>query len=379
MDSTGHVPSQPLSPDEARRYSELSPFQLKDELIRWARRLHAGRSGDAQVPRRGARQPELDRDHAARGVLPARAVRARGVEARLGRARPRRHAAAERHRRAPARPSSQRADGARRRCCCGARSTTASTTLGFDADAFVHELADAHRSATTTPSPTACSCTPRRSCARYLDEEMCDGRPPAGHVRPLRRRGRHRGDVLRLRAAWSRTAPRAAATRSRSARRSSRPTSRSRTSTSFGFKTVEIDADARWRTGATPGSTPTPRSTSSRIRRSRRSSSSTPATRRRARCATRRSIASSTLVRDQAPGPDHPHRRRLRHVRRRLPLAGGRAAAQHDPRLLVLEVLRLHRLAPRRRRAARGQRHRPMPSRAARGDRAGAARALRHR
>jgi len=29
-------PSQPLSPEEARRYSGLSPFQLKDELIRWA-------------------------------------------------------------------------------------------------------------------------------------------------------------------------------------------------------------------------------------------------------------------------------------------------------------------------------------------------------
>ena len=43
MDSTGHVPSQPLSPDEARRYSGLSPFQLKDELIRWARRLLRGR------------------------------------------------------------------------------------------------------------------------------------------------------------------------------------------------------------------------------------------------------------------------------------------------------------------------------------------------
>ena len=53
---------------------------------------------------------------------------------------------------------------------------------------------------------------------------------------------------------------------------------------------------------------------------------------------------------DEAPGPDAPDRRRVRDVRPRLPLAARRAAAEHDRRLLVLEVLRLHGLAARRHR-----------------------------
>src|SRR6516165_12127668 len=34
-------PSRP-EPEEARRYSQLSPFQLKDELIKWARAFSRG-------------------------------------------------------------------------------------------------------------------------------------------------------------------------------------------------------------------------------------------------------------------------------------------------------------------------------------------------
>ena len=58
---------------------------------------------------------------------------------------------------------------------------------------------------------------------------------------------------------------------------------------------------------------------------------------------------------DEAPRPDAPDRRRVRHVRPGLPLPARRAAAQHDRRLLLLEVLRLHRLAARRHRHPRGQ------------------------
>ncbi len=58
---------------------------------------------------------------------------------------------------------------------------------------------------------------------------------------------------------------------------------------------------------------------------------------------------------DQASGPDAADRRRLRNLRRRLPLAARRAAAQHDRRLLLFEVFRLHRLAARRDRDPRGQ------------------------
>ena len=52
---------------------------------------------------------------------------------------------------------------------------------------------------------------------------------------------------------------------------------------------------------------------------------------------------------DQAPRPDDPDRRRLRHLRARFPLAARRAAAQYDRRLFLFEVFRLHRMAARRR------------------------------
>ena len=77
---------QRTNPD-AGQYAALSPFELKDELIRWARDFTQQKAATHQFLERGARQPELDRHHAARGVLPARPVRAAGVEARLGRAR----------------------------------------------------------------------------------------------------------------------------------------------------------------------------------------------------------------------------------------------------------------------------------------------------
>ena len=58
---------------------------------------------------------------------------------------------------------------------------------------------------------------------------------------------------------------------------------------------------------------------------------------------------------DQAPRPDAADGRRVRNVRRRFPLAARRAAAQHDRRLFLFEVFRLHRLAARRHRDPRGQ------------------------
>ena len=62
---------------------------------------------------------------------------------------------------------------------------------------------------------------------------------------------------------------------------------------------------------------------------------------------------------DPQPGTDRRHRRRLRHVRARVPFADGRPAREHDRHLLVLEVLRGDRMAARGGRALRGQRPRP--------------------
>ena len=70
----------------------------------------------------------------------------------------------------------------------------------------------------------------------------------------------------------------------------------------------------------------------------------------------------------EAAGPDPADRRRLRHVRPRLPLAAGRVPVQHHRRLFLQQVLRLHRLAARRHRGAREQ-HVRRPDRAAPGDR----------
>ena len=57
----------------------------------------------------------------------------------------------------------------------------------------------------------------------------------------------------------------------------------------------------------------------------------------------------------EAAGPDPADRRRLRHVRAGLPLADGRVPEEHHRRLLLQQVLRLHRLAPRHDRGPRGQ------------------------
>ncbi len=58
---------------------------------------------------------------------------------------------------------------------------------------------------------------------------------------------------------------------------------------------------------------------------------------------------------EEASRPDPADGRCLRHVRAGIPLAAGRVPAQHDRRVLVQQVLRLHRLAPGRDRRARGQ------------------------
>ncbi len=62
--------------------------------------------------------------------------------------------------------------------------------------------------------------------------------------------------------------------------------------------------------------------------------------------------------RARAARPHRDHRRRLRVVRRRLHLAGGGGAAEHDRPVLVLEVLGRDRTAPRRGRPARIERAR---------------------
>ena len=50
---------------DASQYAELSPFQLKDELIKWALDFTQQKAATHKFLERGSRQSELDRDHAA--------------------------------------------------------------------------------------------------------------------------------------------------------------------------------------------------------------------------------------------------------------------------------------------------------------------------
>ena len=81
----------------------------------------------------------------------------------------------------------------------------------------------------------------------------------------------------------------------------------------------------------------------------------------------------------EAARPDAAHRRRLRDVRPGIPLAARGVPQEYDRRVFVQQVLRLHRLAPRRHRPARAERLRRADRRTRRRGRDGARQALRVR
>ena len=324
-------------------YEKLGPFEIKDFLAKVATK--SAQDVVARLPERRPRQPELGRHRAARGVLPARAVRRHREQAR---ARPaagrRRHAQGTGHCR-PARGLARRSTTTcRARPSCSAMVPWAVKKFGFDADKFVHELVDSiigdHY-----PVPDRMLVHNEQIVHEYLQWAMC-GEPAAeGQVQDLRGRGRHRRDVLHLQVAQEPTAFSIPATRSRSACRSSRRTSRWRTS-----RTTTSTSSRCTRSRRSSFSIRMRSSTSSSIRRSRRSSSSTRATRTRWRCQ-RRHDQEDRRDPQEAAGSDPADRRRLRHVRAGLPFADGRVPEEHHRRLLVQQVLRLHRLAPRHDRA----------------------------
>ena len=89
---------------------------------------------------------------------------------------------------------------ARRGVPAQASSTTACEKKGFNKDAWIHELTDSIIG-DNYPVPDRMLVHVEKVVLDYLLKEMCDGRPPKGTLRPLRGRGRHRGDVLHLRLA----------------------------------------------------------------------------------------------------------------------------------------------------------------------------------
>jgi aspartate 4-decarboxylase len=165
-------------PTRARGLEQLSPFQLKDELIRYARDrthsksathkfLNAGRGNPnwiATTPRdafftlgqfalaeskRVWDEPDL-------GGMPAREAIAYRLETFLDAA--------------DASPGVDLLRGGVEYC---------TSALGFDADAFVHELTDAVIG-DNYPEPDRMLFHAEQVVHRFLEKTMCAGRPPAG-------------------------------------------------------------------------------------------------------------------------------------------------------------------------------------------------------
>ena len=159
---------------------ELSPFQLKDQLIRYAKDqtagkaathkfLNAGRGNPnwvATTPREaffllgqfGLAESKRVWDEPDLGGMPARDGIAGRFRAFLSAAAPGRGA-----------------ELLRRGLDYGV------SELGFDADAFVHELTDAVIG-DNYPEPDRILVHTEQVVQRYLAKTMCDGRPPAGRL-----------------------------------------------------------------------------------------------------------------------------------------------------------------------------------------------------
>jgi aspartate 4-decarboxylase len=163
---------------QTRRLEELSPFQLKDELIRYAKTqsaskaathkfLNAGRGNPnwiATTPREaffllgqfGLAESKRVWDEPGIGGMPEQTGIAERLRAFLASS--------------PPGPGVELLrDGVE----------YGTSTLGFDADAFVHELADSIIG-DTYPEPDRMLTHAERVVQRYLAKTMCDDRPPAG-------------------------------------------------------------------------------------------------------------------------------------------------------------------------------------------------------
>ena len=145
------------------------------------------------------------------------------------------------------------------------------TELRFDEDAFVHELVDSWIG-DNYPEPDRMLHHAEAVVGRFLAKEMCDGRPPPGRFDLFAVEGGtaamcyvfeslvenhilRRGDTIALGTPIF------------------TPYVEMPRLNDFDFRTIAVESERRCATASTRGSTRTPRSRSSRIRRSRRSSS----------------------------------------------------------------------------------------------------------
>ena len=183
--------------ERLREYETMSPFEIKDKLIKLAKEssrksaltlLNAGRGNPnwvATTPReaffllgqfaieeckRVMDQPDLG------GMPQARALPTGSRRS------------CERHPEAPgaAAPAEMVPFAVQR--------------FEFEPDAFVHELVDSIIG-DNYPVPDRMLVHAERVVHEYLMWAMCDNKPPAGQIRPVCGRGRHGGDVLHLQVA----------------------------------------------------------------------------------------------------------------------------------------------------------------------------------
>ena len=329
-----------------REYETLSPFEIKDFLAKAASKTAARLGG--RLPERGPRQSELDRHRAARGVLPARAVRDHREQARARpAARRRRHAAGARHRGSAGRVAREARGHARRRVPRRARAVGRARSSSFDADAFVHELVDSIIG-DNYPVPDRMLVHNEQIVHEYLQWAMCGSPRPKGR--------------FELYAVEGGTAAMCYIFKSMKTNRLLNAGDTIALGTpiftpylemphleDYDLKIVNVQAtqenrfqfdDAELEEAARSEDQGVLRRQSRQSERGR---------------AERGDDREDRRDPQEAAGPDPADRRRLRHVRAGLPLAARRVPAQHDRRLLLQQVLRLHRLAPRRDRRARGQ------------------------
>ena len=270
-----YVRRQCLNIPSSRSIRRSVRFELKDELIRLRRDFTRQKAATHKFLNAGRGNPNWVATTPREAFFLLGQFALEESQARVGRAGPRRHAA-----RAAASPSrlrdflAARRDQPRRRRCCAraldyARRSSASTRTPSSTSWPTRSIGDNY----PVPDRMLVHCERDRAALPRQDDVR---RPAAARqLRPVRGRGRHRGDVLRVQQPGRERPAAAGATPSRWARRSSRPTWRSRTSTSSSFNTVEVEQSEMAPTAATPGSTRTRSSTSWRTRASRRSSSST--------------------------------------------------------------------------------------------------------
>ena len=161
-----------------RKFEALSPFEIKDELINLAKSDIQDHS--IGFPERRPRQSQLDRDHAPRGLLPARPVRGDREQARDGPSRRDRwNAAGQRHRRPPRGLAREACGYARRRLSflrwCRLRSrSSASTGMRSSTSSSNSIIGDNY------PVPDRMLVHNERIVQEYLMWAMCGEPRPSG-------------------------------------------------------------------------------------------------------------------------------------------------------------------------------------------------------